>query len=101
MTSDKKLQMITKVAHYCCPVMIGMSAVSFAAHICRREWSPAAAWFCAGMAWIMIEMKDRTIGKVFEMSEQLASIAAYQHNLLVKHGVIHEEAPEKEAVEEK
>jgi hypothetical protein len=79
-------------------VMMANSAVMFAVNIATCRWQLAAAWFCAGMAWCIVEMKERTLQSLYALFNEQQEFIGYQHHLLLKSGVIHEETPEEKDV---
>ncbi len=94
----QKMLRLAKTSWFTSSMMMGLSAIMFAINLWYKQWSIAASWFTSGVAWIIIEMKDRSEISSHRIILGQQQIIEMQHTILLQHGIIHEEAPEKEEV---
>jgi len=92
----KKTFYVAKLLYFGSSAMMGLSAVMFAFNLATGNWWIAAAWFNAGMAWIIVQLKDRSLIAIYDLCNTQHEIIVTYHIALVKGGIILEEAPEKE-----
>jgi hypothetical protein len=93
----KKSLSITKRLWYASSAMMGLSAAMFAVNLATGHWVIAGAWFNAGMAWCLVQLKERSLIIMHDLCINQEKLIVIQHYALVKGGIILEEAPEKEA----
>jgi hypothetical protein len=93
----KRMLRATKTSWLITCAMMGFSAAMFVANLCTSHWTAAGAWFTAGMAWCVVELKERTLISLHGLCKNQQELIVIQHRALVKGGIIPEKAPEEEA----